>query len=262
MSPTNDQFYGRIRGILESARLHLSRSVNSAQVAANWLIGREIVEEEQKGKRRAGYGERLISTLSARLTHDFGRGFTVRNLESFRVFYNEYPNLVKAHAPRALFPQPDRGPISRALSAQSAQAVLTASSGMWKPGTIHPSLSWTHYRRLLRVNDAESRSFYEIEAVKEAWSARELERQINSLLYERLALSKDKRGVLKLAKKGHEVHSPADVFKDPVMMEFLGIPKVMKLLESDLEQALIDNLQAFLLELGKGFAFVSRQEVE
>ena len=140
------------------------------------------------------------------------------------------------------------------------QLFLSTPSGAWKPGVLHPSLSWTHYRTLVREENPAARSFYEIEAVKEAWSARELERQMNSLLYERLAMSKDKKGLLKLAKRGHEVLSPVDVFKDPMVMEFLGIPKITKLVESDLEQALIDNLQAFLLELGKGFAFVSRQE--
>ena len=125
---------------------------------------------------------------------------------------------------------------------------------------IHPNLSWTHYRTLLRVDKPEARAFYEIEAVSNNWSARELERQINSLLYERLALSKDKKGLMRLATKGQEVQKPADVFKDPVVMEFLGLPESPKLVESDLEQALINNLQAFLLELGKGFAFVSRQE--
>jgi len=131
---------------------------------------------------------------------------------------------------------------------------------LWRPGQLHTNLSWTHYRRLVRVDKSEIRAFYEIETVRNNWSARELERQINSLLYERLALSKDKKGLLQLATKGQEVRYPGDVFKDPMVIEFLGLPASPKLVESDLEQALIDNLQAFLLELGKGFAFVSRQE--
>ena len=133
-------------------------------------------------------------------------------------------------------------------------------SQSWRPGRLHLNLSWTHYRTLLRVDQAEARAFYEIEAIKNNWSARELERQINSLLYERLAMSKDKKGLLKMANKGHVIHKPADVFKDPVVMEFLGLPESPRIVETDLEQALINNLQAFLLELGKGFAFVSRQE--
>ena len=133
-------------------------------------------------------------------------------------------------------------------------------SESWKPGRLHPNLSWTHYRTLLRVDKPEARAFYEIEAIKNNWAARELERQIKCLLYERLALSKDKKGLMKLATKGHAVQRPADIFKDPVVMEFLGLPESPRLVETDLEQALINNLQSFLLELGKGFAFISRQE--
>lgn len=133
-------------------------------------------------------------------------------------------------------------------------------SEFWRPGQLHPNLSWTHYRTLLHVDKPETRAFYEIEALKNNWSARELERQINSLLYERLARSRDKRGLMRLATKGHEIRRPLDVFKDPVVIEFLGLPESPRLVESDLERALLDNLQAFLLELGKGFAFVSRQE--
>jgi predicted nuclease of restriction endonuclease-like (RecB) superfamily len=135
-----------------------------------------------------------------------------------------------------------------------------ARSQSWKPGQLHPNLSWTHYRTLLRVAKLEARAFYEIEATANHWTARELERQINSLLYERLALSRDKKGVRKLAKKGQEILTPADVFKDPVLVEFLGMPQFPMLTETNLETALLDNLQGFLLELGKGFAFVARQQ--
>ena len=144
-----------------------------------------------------------------------------------------------------------------ALRSQLPAANQTES---WKPGSLHPNLSWTHYRTLLRVDEDNARSFYEIESINNNWSARELERQINSLLYQRLAMSRDKKGLLRLAKKGHEVQTPTDLFKDPLVMEFLGLPASPKLVESDLEEALIDNLQAFLMELGKGFAFVARQQ--
>ena len=133
-------------------------------------------------------------------------------------------------------------------------------SQSWQSGQLHPNLSWTHYRTLLRVDKPEARSFYEIEAIRTSWSARELERQINSLLFERLALSKDEEGLMELATKGQEVQVPADVFKDPVIMEFLDLPESPKLVETALEEALIGNLQAFLLEMGKGFAFVARQQ--
>jgi len=276
--------YDRIRGILESARSNIARSVNSTQVVANWLIGREIVEEEQGGQRRADYGTRLIADLAERLTKDFGRGFTKNNLEHFRAFYLTYPRLVSlsiahaargesgavklleiAHAARGQLDSPRKiTPAGAARAKIPAPASVLIhyplQGGLWKPGILHLHLSWTHYRTLLRVDKAEARSFYEVETIKNGWSARELERQINSLLYERLALSKDKKGLLRLAAKGHEVRKPEDIFKDPAVMEFLGLPESPKLVETDLEQALIDNLRTFLLEMGKGFAFVARQE--
>lgn len=257
---TRRPLYSRIREILEATRASAARSVNTAQVVSNWLIGKEIVEEEQKGQRRAGYGERLLSGLAARLQSDYGSGYSLANLKFFRKFYLEYPRLgdgSKGYAVRSLLPpalthsESGKGYAPRSLSQQSPS---------WKPGRLHSNLSWTHYRTLLRVDEPKSRSFYEIEAIQNNWAARELERQINSLLYERLAMSRDKKGLKRLALKGHEIQKPADVFKDPVVIEFLGMPMSPKLVESSLEQALINNLQAFLLELGKGFAFVSRQE--
>lgn len=261
--------YQRIREILESARAGVARTVNTTQVVANWLIGREIVEEEQRGKKRAGYGEHLVTELSGKLTADFGKGYSVTNMEHFRDFYITYPDLIPERIPHAA-----RGELrapSSDTAFQSAAQISHALRGelavghkggdqSWLPGRLHSNLSWTHYRILLRVDSPDARAFYEIEAIKNNWSARELERQINSLLFERLAKSKDKAGLMKLASKGHEIAVPADVFKDPVVIEFLGLPESPRLVESDLEQALINNLQAFLLELGKGFAFVSRQE--
>ncbi len=245
----NNDVYLRIRQILESARVTAARSVNTAQVMANWLIGQEIVEEEQKGSKRADYGKKLIATLSEQITAEFGKGYSVNNLEHFRDFYLTYPELLNRS-------------ISHALRGKSflPDVLSSADKESWQLGQLNPNLSWTHYRTLLRVSRSEARAFYEIEAIKNNWSARELERQINSLLYERLALSKDKKGLLRLATKGQEIQRPIDVFKDPVVIEFLGLPESPRLVESRLEQALIDNLQTFLLELGKGFAFVSRQE--
>jgi len=256
--------YERIRQILNSARSSAARSVNTTQVVANWLIGREIVEEEQKGCAKAEYGVKLLADISGRLQEEYGNGYSVDNLEFFRRFYREYPVLI-SEAPRRISTTLS---ISDALRRKSSPggpdaatpAELRAGSKNWKPGMLHPNLSWTHYRTLLRVDKAAARAFYEIEAIKNNWAARELERQINSLLYERLALSRDKKGLMRLAVKGHEVQKPADVFKDPVVMEFLGLPESPRLVETDLEQALIDNLRTFLLELGKGFAFVARQE--
>ena len=252
--------YTRVRTILESSRSNVARSVNTTQVIANWLIGREIVEEEQGGRSRAVYGNRLLEALSKKLTRDFGAGYSAQNLRFIRQLYLEYPLLLgdskiryalrsESHSP----PKPGSLEIRYAarseLNLTKIPEVTRKTS--WKPGLLNPNLSWTHYRTLLRVDKAQARAFYEIEAIKSGWSARELERQINTLLYERLALSKDKKGLLRLAKKGHEVQSPMDVFKDPMVMEFVGLPSSPKLLESNLEQALIDNLQTFLLELGR-----------
>ena len=260
--------YERIRQILESARSSVARTVNTTQVVANWLIGREIVEEEQKGKRRAEYAEQLLLDLSARLTAEYGRGYSVDNLEFFRRFFLEYNSLLGSEKSDALRRISTTTDISDAVRRKSMESITVLSSQKqhaprsesWQPGQLHLNLSWTHYRTLLRVEKTGARAFYEIEAIRNNWSARELERQINSLLFERLALSKNKKGLMRLATKGQVIQRPADVFKDPVVMEFLGLPASPKLVESHLEEALINNLQAFLLELGKGFAFMSRQE--
>lgn len=247
-----DDFYRRIRDILTSAQTGIARTVNTAQVLSNWLIGREIVEQEQQGQHRAAYGESLLKNLAKQLKHDFGAGYSYTSLKYIRQFYLSFPQLLTeteiGHAAR------DQSAISQALSS------LSNPTTSWRPGQIHPNLSWTHYRILMKVENLDARAFYEIETLKNNWSARELERQINSLLFERLAKSLDKSGLLQLATQGQTIQKPSDVFKDPVVIEFLGLPEAPRLVESDLENALISNLQTFLLELGKGFAFVSRQE--
>lgn len=215
-----DRVYSEIRTILDQARQKAWVSVNAAMVQAYWNIGRIIVEQEQKGAARADYGKRMIEEISLRLSHDYGRGFDSSNLWHMRAFYSAYPKL----------------------------------------DALRRELSWTHYRLLLRVVKREARAFYETEAVTARWSTRELERQINSLLYERLALSRDRTGVKALAQKGHEVTTPSDLVKDPYVLEFTGLRQDQRFMESDLEQALLNKLQMFLLELGKGFAFMARQQ--
>ncbi|MEW5758778.1 MAG: PDDEXK nuclease domain-containing protein [Candidatus Omnitrophota bacterium] len=212
--------YERIRKIIENARGNIVRTVNTEMVAAYWHIGREIVEEEQKGKNRAEYGQKLLGIIADRLSMDFGKGFDESNLRNIRFFYITYP----------------------------------------KCDALRHELSWTHYRILMRVDNPQARSFYEVECIKNNWSARELERQKCSLLFERLALSKDKKGLMKLAQKGQELETYEDMIKDPYVLEFTGLSPQSKLYESNLEQALIDNLSKFLLELGKGFTFVARQK--
>ena len=257
--------FDRIARILELARSGIARTVNTTQVVANWLVGRELVEEEQQGRRKARYGDELLRTIAGRLQTSFGGGYSHTNLKLFRQFYQRYPRLLDGPIGHTLR---DQFQISGQDSAPAAVAALpdrsaighTACDQSWLPGLLHPNLAWSLYRHLLKVESPDARAFYEIEAIKNNWSARELERQMHSLLFERLAKSKDKAGLMKLATKGQQIAAPADVFKDPVVIEFLGLPESHRLVESDLEQALINNLQAFLLELGKGFAFVSRQE--
>jgi predicted nuclease of restriction endonuclease-like (RecB) superfamily len=212
--------YERIREIVARARGNIVRSVNTEMLLAYWHIGKEIVQEQQRGKLRADYGKSLLQRISEQLTADFGMGFDSSNLRNIRQFYLSYPNC----------------------------------------DALRHELSWTHYRLLMRVENPQARSFYEIECVKNSWSARELERQKGSLLFERLALSKNKKAVMKLAQKGQELATYSDMIKDPYVLEFTGLSPQSKLYESKLEQALIDNLSRFLLELGKGFTFVARQK--
>lgn len=261
--PRKPELFQRIQTILESARQNIARTVNTTQVMANWLIGREIIEEEQNGKKRAGYGEDLLAYLSSELKEKFGSGYGIDNLELFRRFYQTYPELLRKQEILHAAEKPISDTVRRkSLKAEIKTKIQNAElpENEWKPGILHSSLSWTHYRRLLKINRKEARAFYEIETIKNAWSVRELERQINSFLFDRLQKSKDKNGLLKLAAKGQEILQPIDVLKDPVVLEFLDVPELPRLVESELEQALINNLQKFLLELGKGFAFVSRQE--
>jgi predicted nuclease of restriction endonuclease-like (RecB) superfamily len=218
--PTIQRIYQQIRETLIQARGRALQVVNTEMVACYWQIGRLIVEEEQRGETRAAYGKGLVKELSTRLSAEFGRGFDKSNLWNMRSFFLCFPKI----------------------------------------DALRRELSWTHYRLLLRIDKTEARSFYEAETVNSRWSTRELERQINSLLFERLALSRDKAGVLELAKKGHEIQQPTDLVKDPYVLEFTGIKQNERFLEKDLETALIDKLRQFLLELGKGFAFMARQQ--
>lgn len=247
------QLYDRVRTIIDSARAGAKRSVDTAHVVSNWLIGREIVHDEQKGEKRAAYGLRVLEKLSTKLSAEYGTGYSIHNLRRMRKFFIEYHEFLGAASIRA--------PLALELGVSPIDSIHHPLGGeSWRPGVLNTGLGWRHYEALLKVDARPKRDFYEIEAVKNAWTGRELERQINSLLYERLAHSKDKAGLMQLAAKGHEVSRPSDVFKDPMILDFLGVPATPKLTETDLEAALIANLQKFLLELGRGFAFVSRQE--
>jgi predicted nuclease of restriction endonuclease-like (RecB) superfamily len=258
------ELLARIRGIWERSRAQAARSVNTAHVCANWLIGQQIFEAEQGGAQRAGYGRALLKNLADRLTAEFGAGFSLTALKHVRSFYRAYPQLLeKGYVLRDLLeeaaPPAGTAPKRHALRDLSAADIPSPARAARRPGLLHTALAWTHYRALLKVARREARDFYEIEAVKNAWSARQLERQIASLLFDRLAKSRDKKGLLALASEGLEPTQPAELIKDPYVLEFLGLPEVPRLQESQLEKALISQLQSFLLELGSGFAFVGRQ---
>lgn len=236
-----ESIYNRVREILETARSSAYRAVNFAMVQAYWHIGMVIVEEEQRGKTKADYGEHLIKELSERLTNEFGRGFDSRNLWFMRSFYLSFEimNAVRSQ--------------SASLSKQKSHALRDELPA------VRPELSWTHYRLLLKVNKPDVRSFYIEECIAGNWSTRQLERQINSFYYERLLSSRAKKPVKKEIQKLEPPLKPEDIIKDPYVLEFLNVQENIRFLEKDLECALLGKLQEFLLELGKGFSFVGRQ---
>jgi predicted nuclease of restriction endonuclease-like (RecB) superfamily len=243
----------RVVSILEHARVNVARSINSNIVIAYWLIGREMVVALQGGGERAEYGERLLGELSEQLTKRYGRGFSVTNLRYFRLFYQAFND----RAPEIHHSTSDE------LRALTQEAVLDdLTTALEKTGQrkgFSPNLSWTHYRALSKIDQRAERLFYEIETEKAGWSVTALERQIHSFLFARLLKSRDKAGVLALADQGQTVRQPIDVIKQPYVLDFLNLPDQKELHESDTESAIIENLQPFLLELGKGFAFVARQ---
>ncbi|MBN1569642.1 MAG: DUF1016 family protein [Acidobacteria bacterium] len=253
-----EELFERVAEIIESSRGHVARTANSAMVHAYWLIGREIVEGEQHGKQRAGYGEDLMNRLAKRLTIRFGKGFGPRTLRRVRLFYLTFPK------GSTLLSDPSvvdkwTTPLSKSSGPEIRTALLSKSTTI-ESALFPPHLGWTHYLILTRVENPTARAFYEIEATRENWASRELERQVASLLFERLARSRDKDKVLALARKGQEVVVPGDVIKDPFVLEFLNLPERHTWFERDLEQAIIDRLEEFLMELGKGFCFVARQK--
>lgn len=215
-----DKLFNEIKKIVKKARSKAYKAINFNMVQAYWNIGKSIVEEEQHGEERAVYGKELIKMLSISLTKEYGRGFTETNLRYMRLFYQNFP----IHH------------------------------------SLRDELSWTHYRLLLRLDNENQRSFYMLETIDNNWSTRELERQINSLMYERVAMSQNKEKIKELSSDGLVVRKPKDLIKDPYILEFLDLKDPKAFRESELEDALINKLQDFLLELGKGFSFIGRQK--
>lgn len=208
-----------ISSLLEQGRTKVAQTTNTILVQTYWLIGRHIVEFEQNGKEKSEYGSDLLNRLSKDLTQRYGKGFGRSNLFYMRKFYQSFPN----------------------------------------SGTLSHKLSWSHYYEILKADSPLEIGFYTKQAENENWSVRELKRQMQSMLFHRLALSKDKEGILALAEKGQEITKPQDILRDPYVLEFLDIPQAYQMQESELEEQIISNLQHFLLELGKGFAFIGRQ---
>ena len=233
----------QIAALVENAKQHIVATVNSTMTATYYEIGRMIVEHEQKGQKRAQYGAKLIPDLAKRLTERFGKGFSERNLEQMRQFYLVYSPTFQT--PSGKSETPSRISETAPSIPQTASAKFT--------------LSWSHYLFLMRINNPQERKFYETEATKERWSLREMKRQFNSALYERLALSRDKKTVTEMSQKGQIIERPEDIVKDPYVLEFLGLKEDSSYSESELEQRIINELQNFLLELGKGYTFVGRQ---
>ena len=242
--------FERVASILEAGRGRVLRTINHETVLAYWLIGREIVQALQGGEARAQYGDVLIADLSKRLTEHFGAGFSAANLKNFRQFYLAYSDRAVSIG----------SPSGSQLAVSDGLNPISYPTGSESPSGFHPDLSWSHYRALMRVENIVARRFYETEAVQSHWSRRDLERQIGSLFYERLLASTDKTSMLEGVRKEAIPLNPLDMLKDPYVLEFLDLPNVPQLQESQLEQAIIDKLQHFLLELGRGFSFVARQK--
>jgi predicted nuclease of restriction endonuclease-like (RecB) superfamily len=259
---STDALFGRVAAIVESARDRVVRTVNITTVTTYWLIGRELVEAIQQGEQRAGYGKALISRLAERLTECYGKGFSSTNLAYFRQFYLAYPERI--HIPATgeslglaldeIF-RPVGGKFPTNVKANILYPLRRESAP-----TFHPNLSWSHYRALMRVTDSDARNFYESEAAQANWSRRDLERQIHSLYYQRLLASVDRPAMLQAQRQPQQPLRPIDMLKDPYVLEFLDLPSSPQLQEAQLEESIIGRLQQFLLELGRGFAFVARQQ--
>lgn len=231
-----ESFYNQVLELFQNAKRKVSSAVNMTMVYSYYEAGRMIVEEEQQGKERAEYGKYILKQLSEKLTKELGRGFSYDNLKLMRKFYSVYSKDVIGEMS---FPQSENLPVTR----EGRKFYL----------------SWSHYLILMRISNKDERHFYEIESYRNGWNKNELSRQYGSSLYERLALSRDKDEVMRLALEGQVIESPEDIFKDPYVLEFTGLPEMASYSESDLEEKIIDHLQQFLLELGRGFTFVGRQ---
>jgi predicted nuclease of restriction endonuclease-like (RecB) superfamily len=263
-----NKLYDKIAVIIEQSRQKVATAVNLTMVYTYYEVGRYIVEDEQRGEQRAEYGKAVLKELSARLTERFGEGFSYPSLKNMRQFYTMFS---KNRIGSTVFSQSTMFSKRQTLSVklqtndnQQSAIVQTLSEESQKYETVSRklqfTLSWSHYLILMRVENPDARRFYEIEAAQQQWSVRQLARQCASSLYERLALSRDKKEVMRLANEGQTVEKPIDLLRSPFTLEFLGLKEKSVYTETDLESRILDNLQKFLLEMGKGFLFEARQK--
>jgi predicted nuclease of restriction endonuclease-like (RecB) superfamily len=257
----SEKLYDKIAVIVEQARRKAATAVNLTMVYTYYEIGRYIVEDEQQGEQRAEYGKAVLKELSTRLTERFGDGFSMENLKLTRKFFLTYKERVNSVYPigqtlsnQLQITNNQDNKIDTAAINQSPQKFETLSR------KLQFTLSWSHYLILMRVENSDARRFYEIEATQQQWSVRQLARQCSSSLYERLALSRNKKEVMRLANEGQTIEKPIDILKNPFTLEFLGLEEKSLYTETDLENRILDNLQKFLLEMGKGFLFEARQK--
>ena len=255
IATNGNDFFENVAGLIKQARSFVSRTADLTMCATYYEIGRMIVVKEQDGESRAEYGRKLIEGLSEYLGEQVGKGFSVANLKNARQFYLVYSNLLSQGSVVDSEKQKSQSLISF-FENEKSEPIRQSLISEFYPFR----LSWTHYLILMRIENAEERRFYEIESVNQQWSVRQLQRQFNSSLYQRLALSRKKDEVLQLANEGQMITKPADILKNPLVLEFLGMEEKTVYSESDLEHAIISKLSAFLLELGKGFLFEARQK--
>lgn len=246
-----EQLFYAISHLIDESRRQVAKAVNTAMVYTYYSVGQYIVEFEQGGKVRAAYGKEVLKRLSARLTEQYGKGWSEDNLENCRKLFLNYS--ITEPVVRKL----NQETISEPAVRKSDQEINSEPVAR----NIHTFLlPWTHYLILMRVKNLQARKFYEIEAYNQQWSKRQLQRQIASSLYERLALSRDKDEVMRLANEGQVMENPSDIIKNPLVLEFLGLKPDTAYSETDLETAILDKLESFLLECGKGFLFEARQK--
>lgn len=244
--------FEKVSELIEQARKHVAKTVNIAEVYTKYHIGQYIVEEEQKGKERAKYGQQLLKRLSELLTERYGTGWSYASLKNIRQFYVVFSKRLTSG-----YPIQTKKANQRLAYSKASKEIVNGDSDIAVPKF---TLSWSHYLILMRVENPDARSFYEIECKQQNWSKRQLSRQVGSSLYERLALSRDKDEVMRLAHEGQTIEKPSDIIKNPITLEFLGLKPDVIFTESKLENAIISKMQQFLLELGKGFLFEARQK--